>query len=63
MRAGFSSRRKMLVNNLINGLRLTREQAERALTEAGIPLTARGETLSAENYVRLTERVKQVKNG
>lgn len=63
VRAGFSSRRKMLVNNLINGLRLTREQAERALTEAEIPLTARGETLSAENYVRLTERVKQVKNG
>ena len=63
VRAGFSSRRKMLVNNLINGLKLTREQAESVLTAADIPLTARGETLSAEDYIRLTEIVKTVKNG
>ena len=63
VRAGFSSRRKMLVNNLINGLKLTRVQAETALTAAGISLTARGETLSAEDYIRLSDSVKQVKNG
>ena len=63
VRAGFSSRRKMLVNNLINGLKLTRAQAETALSLAGVPLTARGETLSAEDYVRLTDIIKQVKNG
>lgn len=63
VRAGFSSRRKMLVNNLINGLKLTRAQAENALNLASIPLTARGETLSAEDYVRLSDIIKQVKNG
>ena len=63
VRVAFSSRRKMLVNNLINGLKLTREQAEKAISDAGISLTARGETLSAEDYIKLTESVKRVKNG
>lgn len=63
VRAGFSSRRKMLVNNLINDLKLLRGQAEQALIAAGIALTARGETLSAADYVKLTETIKQVKNG
>ncbi len=62
VRAGFSSRRKMLVNNLINGLKFTREQAETVLINAGILLTARGETLSAADFVRLSESVKAVKN-
>lgn len=61
VRAGFSSRRKMLVNNLINSLKLTREQAETALSAAGVSLTARGETLSAEQFIKLTESIKQVK--
>ena len=63
VRAAFISRRKMLVNNLINSLKLSRAQAEQAVAGAGVSLTARGETLSAENYVRLTESIKQVKNG
>ena len=63
VRAAFSSRRKMLVNNLINGLKLTRAQAESALSDAEIPLTARGETLSAEDFIRLSEIIKRVKNG
>ena len=63
VRAGFSSRRKMLVNNLINGLKLTRVQAETALNQAGVPLTSRGETLSALDYVKLSESVKAVQNG
>ena len=63
VRAGFSSRRKMLVNNLINGLQLTRVQAETALNQAGVPITARGETLSALDFVKLSESVKAVRNG
>ena len=63
VRVAFSSRRKMLVNNLINGLKLTREQAEKAISDACIALTARGETLSAEEYIKLSESVKRVKNG
>ena len=60
VRVAFSSRRKMLVNNLMNGFRLSRVQAEKALTMAEIPLTARGETLSAEDYVRLTDSLSGI---
>ena len=55
VRAAFSSRRKMLCNNLMNFYRLSRAEAENALTLAGIDLTARGEKLSAEDFVRLAE--------
>ncbi|MBQ8196504.1 MAG: ribosomal RNA small subunit methyltransferase A [Clostridia bacterium] len=60
VRCGFSSRRKMLVNNLMNGFKLSRAQAEQSLESASIPLTARGETLSAQDYVNLTSVLKQV---
>ena len=64
VRVAFSSRRKMLVNNLMNGFKWTRMQAENALDFAGIPLTARGETLSAEDFVKLAEVAAAVgKNG
>ena len=53
VRAGFSSRRKMLINNLMNSYKLKRDKAESILEKAQIPLTARGETLSAEQYVNL----------
>lgn len=55
VRAAFSSRRKMLCNNLMNFYRLSRAEAENALTLSGIDLTARGEKLSAEDFVRLAE--------
>ena len=54
VRAGFSSRRKMLINNLMNFYKLKRDKVESILEKAQIPLTARGETLSAEQYVNLT---------
>ncbi len=63
VRIAFSSRRKMLVNNIMNGYKLSRTDAESALVGASIPLTARGETLSAENFVILAEEIKKVKNG
>lgn len=55
VRAAFSSRRKMLVNNLMNFYKLSRAEAENALISAGIDLTARGEKLSAVDFVRLSE--------
>jgi len=61
VRAGFSSRRKMLVNNLMNFYKLNRTEAESVLNSAGISLTARGETLSAEAYIRLAEMLKNAK--
>ena len=53
-RAAFAMRRKTLVNNLTMGLSLPRGTVEQALTAMGLPLTVRGETLSAAQYVRLS---------
>lgn len=54
VKCAFSSRRKMLVNNLMNVYKLSREQAVNALESANIDLTARAENLSAQDYVNLT---------
>lgn len=58
VRCGFSSRRKMLVNNLMKGFKFTRRQCEELLLECGINLTCRAEELSAEDYVRLSEKLR-----
>ena len=55
VRVAFSSRRKMLVNNLMNGFKLSRADAEKILINTGVSLTCRGENLCAEEYVKLTE--------
>ncbi len=54
VRAGFSSRRKMLVNNLMNTFKLNRFGAENILVTAGLSLTCRGENLTANDYVKLS---------
>ncbi len=55
VRCAFSSRRKMLVNNLMNTYKFSREKAEEVLTKAGLELTVRGENLSAKDFVSLSE--------
>lgn len=60
VRCGFSSRRKMLVNNLMNSFKLSRSDAENALNTANIALNVRGENLSAKDYVGLTESLKNL---
>jgi len=54
VRCGFSSRRKMLVNNLMNSFKISRCDAENYLEQAGISLTVRGENLDVNEYVNLT---------
>ena len=61
VRIAFSSRRKMLVNNLMNGYKINRVDAEGILQGAGIELTKRGESLSAEDFVKLAEIIKEFK--
>lgn len=63
VRCAFQSRRKTLVNNLVNGLKISREKAQNALEELGISLDARGETLSADEFVRLSEILGEYLNG
>lgn len=59
VRCGFSNRRKMLVNNLMNTYKISRAQAEKALSDSGISLTARGETLDYLEYIKLSNKLKE----
>lgn len=52
-RAGFSTRRKQLVNAISRGLGIDRDRALRLLTEAGIEPSRRAETLSLDEWERL----------
>lgn len=56
IRAGFSKRRKTLLNALLSEVYkgLSREELERALDAAGIPRNARAETLSLSDFARIT---------
>ena len=58
VRIAFSSRRKMLVNNLMNTLKIDRATAESVLNGADIDLKSRGETLGVDEYVRLSKAIK-----
>jgi 16S rRNA (adenine1518-N6/adenine1519-N6)-dimethyltransferase len=60
IRAAFGQRRKTLVNALKNAqtLSFSKEQIERAISECGLPLTVRGEALSLEEFVKLTNQLE-----
>ncbi len=62
VRCAFSSRRKMLINNLMNGYKLSRQNAEKVLFDAGIDLTVRGENLSESQYVALAKVLNKKDN-
>lgn len=52
-KAGFSQRRKTLLNSLSAGLRLSREQTAALLAHAGIEPTTRAQNLSLQEWHRL----------
>lgn len=56
IRASFNQRRKTLANGLKNagGFGLTKEELEESIKELGHPVTVRGETLSLEEFARLS---------
>lgn len=54
VKAGFSSPRKQLVNNLQKGLKISREEAKEWLEKAGIEPRRRAETLSVEEWKTLS---------
>ncbi len=60
VRTGFNNRRKMFINNLMAEYKLQRVEAEELLESIGVSVTARGETLSAKNYVDLSEQLKRM---
>ena len=62
IRAAFGQRRKTLVNGLKNAQNIpySREDAETALQNMGLPLTVRGETLSLRQFADLTRQLEQI---
>lgn len=59
--AAFLSRRKTLENNLVNSFALSRAQAQEILVKCGIALKARGETLTPEQFARLSDVISEYK--
>jgi len=57
VKAGFSAKRKMLRSSLSGGLKLSKTEAEIILGKAGIDPNSRAETLSLDDWVRLTRIV------
>ena len=57
IRASFNQRRKTLANGLKNSqeLNYAKEQVEAAITECGLPLNIRGETLTLEQFAKLSD--------
>ena len=55
VKAGFSQRRKTLLNSLSSGLHLGREDTEKLLAEAGINPGDRAQQLSLESWHRLMQ--------
>ena len=55
VRAGFCARRKTLVNNLSNSLRLDKKEVQEKIKAAGILPTARAQELSVEDWGKLAK--------
>ncbi len=63
VRAGFGQKRKQLRNALTAGLKLPREKINRALETAQIDPRRRAETLTLEEWARLTWAIAEVLKG
>ena len=55
IRAAFAMRRKTLVNNLMSGLGVSRENACKALNDMGLDERIRGEVLDIDQFIKLSE--------
>jgi len=57
VKAGFSSKRKKLRSSLSGGLKLSKDEIEAILSKAGISPDVRAESLTIDDWVRLTRIV------
>jgi len=55
VKAGFSSRRKTLLNNLANSFHLPKNETEEKIKKAGIDPTSRAQDLSVDDWKKLSE--------
>ena len=57
VRAAFSSRRKTLANNLSQGLKISKPEAENLIISCGLSPAVRGETLSSAQFCELSNAI------
>ena len=62
VKACFMMRRKTLANNLTQNLGLNREQVQTILQEINLASDIRAERLSPQDFVKLTEKIGEIKN-
>ena len=55
VRAGFSAKRKTLINNLSNGLLIDKKETEEKLISLGFSKNARAQELGVEDWKKLSE--------
>ena len=55
VRIAFLSRRKTLANNLINALKISREEADDILAQLNVDKAVRGETFSTADFIKLAD--------
>lgn len=60
VKCAFLNRRKTLENNLVNFFGISREQAKSAMQTVGIDEKARGETLPAETFAKLSDTLLEL---
>ena len=63
IRAAFNQRRKTLVNAISSQLgEITKDQAERALTECGYDTRIRGEVLDISGFAKISDKILAIIN-
>ena len=60
VRSAFAMRRKTLLNNLISGFALNREQATSCLEAVGLSVQVRAEELSLEDFAKLSRQLQSL---
>ena len=60
VQTSFKERRKMLVNNLSAQFKLSKDLLKNLLNELDIKEDARGEILSIDDYINLTDKLEEI---
>lgn len=60
IRASFGQRRKTLLNGLSNNLKISKDVVKEALSNAGIAPGVRGETLSLDEFGKISDELKKL---
>ncbi|MDR3186262.1 MAG: 16S rRNA (adenine(1518)-N(6)/adenine(1519)-N(6))-dimethyltransferase RsmA [Christensenellaceae bacterium] len=60
IRAGFAMRRKTLLNNIVPTFNISRMDALEVITSCGLDANIRGEALSLNDYIMLSDRLTEI---